>query len=723
MRELKHFDKNKIAFHPDSEKLVQVLMQETGNEDPVFFRILVSYYFAKLAATMRSEFVYHGNRALPINMYCINLAPSGAGKGKSRGFMEDEVTHLFFERFKDETLPNVSRTNMAKIANRKAVRNQTDPDTELEAVEAEFKLSGEWVSEFDSATPAALKQFRHKLLLADAGALNFEIDEIGDNLTGNSEAFSKFLELYDKGTIKESLTKNTKENQRLSEIKGQTPCNMLMFGTASSLLDGSKTEDEFYAMLEKGYARRCLFGFNRDVNRNLSLTAEQIIAARTSNNSSTFIEDFAEHLCELADPINFRRKLTMDSPQITLHTEYEMYCADRAAELGEYDIIRKTELDHRSFKALKLAATYAFIDGAATIQERHLYNAYAVVEESGEQLNQLLTRDRAYVKLAKYLGAQRRAVTQVDLTEDLPFYKGTGTAKADMMTMAIAWGYQNHVIIKKSYQEGIEFLRGETLDTTDTDQLIVSYSTHVARNYISENITWDQLGQLTQASGYHWVSHHLLEQHRCEEKSIAGFNLIVIDVDGGTPLDTARDLLKDYKAMFYTTKRHGVDGQDRFRIVLPMQYTLKLDTHDYKEFMQAVFEWLPFEVDEQTGQRSRKWLAHKGNLITQDGELFDPLPFIPRTTKNEERKQKLLDQQSLSNLERWFVNHTGIGNRSNNLIRYALLMVDGGKSLTEVEELVRALNEKIPEPLPNDEITHTIMVSAAKAFTKLQAAA
>lgn len=723
MRQLEQFDPTKIKHHEAQEKLVNVLMQECENQDPNFFRVLVSYFFAKIASTMRAELKLYNGRTLPVNVYAINLAPSGAGKGKSKGFMEREVTHLFFDRFKEETLPDVARVHMAKLAHRKAVRNASDPDEELKLLEAEFKASGEWLSEFDSATPAALKQFRHKLKLASAGALNFEIDEIGDNLTGNADAFSKVLELYDRGEIKESLVKNTKENQRLSEVKGITPTNVLMFGTPSSLLDGSKTEDEFYSMQEKGYARRCLFGFSREVQRNRALTAEQILEARSDPDAYEWVEDFAEHLMNLADASNFNRKILIERDEELLCVEYQIWCQDRADELGEFDVIRKTEIEHRHFKTRKLAAAYAFIDGSPTVTADHIYAAIAVVEESGKQLNKLLTRDRPYVKLAKYLGEMKRPLTHADLDMDLPFYKGSAAAKTDMLTMAIAWGYANHVIIKKSYQEGIEFLRGETLEETNTDELTVSYSDHVAHNYLNESITWEQLAQLTQADGYHWVAHHVLEGHRCEEKAIPGFNLIVIDVDGGTPLAVAQDLLKDYKAMFYTTKRHGENGEERFRMILPMKYTLKLDSTDYKEFMQAIYDWLPFEVDAQTGQRARKWLSNNGDLHVQDGVMFDPIAFIPRTTKNEERKEKLLNQQSLTNLERWFVNHTGIGNRSNNVVRYALLLVDGGKSLTEVEEAVRSLNTRIQDPLPDDEIQNTIMVTAAKAYARTAQAA
>ena len=718
MRELEYFKPSLCKYNETSEDLVKVLMTHCENEDPMFFRMLVSYYFAKVASTMRAEILLHNNTTLPINIYSINLAPSGAGKGKSRTFMEEKVLCLFNDRFKDETLPLVAQRNLARIANLRAIKHSTDSNAELDIVHAEFKQSGEWLSAFDSATAPALKQLRHKLLMAKAGSLNFEMDEIGDNLTANTDAFSKFLELYDKGQIKESLVKNTKENVRLSEVKGSTPCNLLAFGTPSSLLDGSRTEDEFYSMLEKGYARRCIFSSSREVKRDLTLTAREIQAQRSDPKSYTFVASLAERLRILSGEVNFNKQLLLDKDEEILHIEYSLYCRDRADKLGDFDIIRKTELEHRHFKALKLAGSYAFMEGSAQIKEEHLYQAIAVVEDSGDQLDRLLTREGPYIKLAKYLGEMKRPLTHADLLESLPFYPKAANIRNDMLTNAIAYGYQNHIIIKKSFRDGIEFLTGESLVETDTNALTVSYSTHVAHNYLNETVTWEQLEQLTQTNGYHWVSHHVLEGHRCEEKSKQGFNLVVIDVDGGTPLSTAQELFKDYRAMFYTTKRHGEDGQDRFRMILPMKYTLKLDRDDFKEFMQNVYEWLPFAVDDQTGQRARKWLSHAGSVTSNDGALFDSLPFIPKTTKNEERKQQLLDQNSLTNLERWFISNTGDGNRSNQLIKYALLLVDGGQTIMQVEQAVNALNSKLASKLPDDEIHQTIMVSAQRAIQK-----
>ena len=82
--------------------------------------------------------------------------------------------------------------------------------------------------------------------------------------------------------------------------------------------------------------------------------------------------------------------------------------------------------------------------------EDNLYSAIKLAEESGEAFTKLLNRDRNYVKLAKFIAQSPNEVTHVDLTEDLPFYKGPAAQKADMLQLAIAYGYKHKIIIKRS---------------------------------------------------------------------------------------------------------------------------------------------------------------------------------------------------------------------------------------------------------------------------------
>lgn len=197
-----------------------------------------------------------------------------------------------------------------------------------------------------------------------------------------------------------------------------------------------------------------------------------------------------------------------------------------------------------------------------------------------------------------------------------------------------------------------------------------------------------------------------------------GFNMIVIDVDGGITLDTVHELMKEYKFMTYTTKRHS-DEENRFRLIIPMNYYLELDSSEYKEFMNTVMAWLPFKTDESANQRAKKWECFDGEYhYNMEGELLDVLGFIPKTSKNEQFKQGFQAVESLDNLERWFAQRIASGNRNNQMIKYALALVDSGMDLMSVGKQVHAFNQKLNTPLDEEEIDNTILVTVSKRYSR-----
>lgn len=712
---MKTFDE--MEYHPASEKLVSILCNKTQNSNPLFFRVLVGYYFSLVASMMRTTIVTHDRGDIPVNMYALNLSTSGSGKGFSTNIIENEVINQFRARFLEETFPVLAENNLPKLALKRANRKSTDPDEEMARVQKEFDSLGSLMFSFDSGTSPAVKQMRHKLLMADAGSMNLQIDEIGSNLVGNVEILNTFLELYDVGLVKQKLIKNTADSVRNEEIVGRTPTNMMLFGTPAKLLNGSKTEEELYSMLETGYARRCFFGYSRASNKATAMTPEEVYLQLTNQDSNTYLAELSDKLEALADIINVNKRLVMSKETSLLLIEYRLKCEREAELYPEHEEIKKAEISHRYFKALKLAGAYAFVDDSPELTQEHLYQAIKLAEESGNAFNKLLTRDRPYVKLAKYIATCKRDVTQADLVEDLPFYRGATGQKAEMLSLAIAYGYKNSIIIKKSFSDGIEFLRGETLKETDLSKMVLSYSTDITTDYRNECAPFDQLHKLTQAPGLHWVAHHLNGGYRNEENCIPGFNLVVIDVDGGVSMSTVKLLLKNYKFLMYTTKRHTAE-ENRFRIILPINYELAMDAKDYKEFMSNIYEWLPFEVDTATNQRARKWMSNDGTFEYNDGDVLDALPFIPKTSKNEERKELMNSQQSMDNLERWVINNIGDGNRNNMLLRYALILLDGGFDFENIRQRVMALNNKIADKLDEAEVMSTIMITVAKTISK-----
>lgn len=713
---------DQMEYHPTAEQLVEILRDQTQRDDSLFFRLLVGFYFGLAASQMRCMIDTPDRGEVPVNVYALNLAPSGYGKTQSMNILEEQVLGAFRNRFLDETFPMMAEQHLPKLSLHRANRKNTDPDEELIRVQKEFENLGPLLFSFDSGTSPAVKQLRHQLLMANAGSLNLIMDEVGTNLVPNKEVFDTFIELYDKGLVKTKLIKNSSDNKRSEEIRGMTPTNMLMFGVPQKLFDGANTEEALMEMLATGYARRCFFGYVRSADRR-DMTAEEMYDARTSKSNIAVVQGLSDRLRDLADMVNANKKLAITRDTCILLNEYQLHCEARAKQLPEHRDTQKRELAERNFKVLKLAGAYAFIDDSPEVTAEHVYNAIKLAEDSGEAFQMMLSRDRAFVKLAKYIAATGSDITHADLAEDLPFYKGSNSMRQDMLNMAIAYGYKNNIIIKKSFSDGIEFLRGETLKETDLSKMVVAYSTHEAYDYSNEVVPWDKLYKLTQAPGYHWVNHHMNGGHRNEENSIPGFNMVVIDVDGGCSLATAKLLLREYKALYYTTKRH-TEEENRFRILLPINYELKMDAKDFKEFMGNIFEWLPFKPDSDTSikTRSKKWLSNDGHFEYVEGELLDALPFIPKTSKNEERKKVFNGQQSMDNLERWFINNTGDGNRNNQMIKFALLLVDMGLDFEGVRSRVVDFNDKLPDKLSEIEIMTSIMVTVAKKIARREPA-
>jgi len=706
------------AHHPTLEKIVDLICTKTQNTDRKFFRVEVAYFLGKMAGSMRAKLMTKDRGEIPVNIYALALAPSGSGKGFSVNLMENDFLGGFQQRFMEETFPVVSDQHLWEEANKRAARNGTMPDEEHEKVEKEFKQAGALAFTFDSGTPAAVKQMRHKLLMANCGAINLQTDEIGSNLDKSIEILNVFLELYDQGQIKQKLTKNTHENQRGEELQGKTPANVLLFGTPSKLLDGSQTEDQFYSLLETGYARRCIFAFGHRIRAAETLTAEEIYQSLIQPINSQQVNNIYNEFVNLADPTKFGWSIEVPDDVAIELVKYRIQCEAMADAMSDYEDIQRTEITHRYFKAMKLAGAFAYVDEELTLSMENLHAAIKLVEESGVAFQELLNREKAYVKLAKYLAAVNTEQTQADLHEALPFYKSGTGARNEMMTLATAWGYRQHIMIKKSYIDGIEFYKGETLEETNLSKLKLSYSDHFAYNYINEEVPFENLHELVGIKGYNWCNHFFKNGHRSEDNVIQGFNLVVLDVDGGTSTFSAYELLKEYQFLSYTTKRH-TDDNNRFRIIMPINYKLVLDAEDYSLFMQNIVNWLPFKIDEEANQRSRKWLTHENTTIhTNEGILLDALAFVPKTQKNEQYLKEYQSIESLDNLERWFAQRLAAGGKRNNhMIKYALALYDSGFSYADIESKVLHFNSQLPNRLEESELRSTVLTTVAKKFT------
>jgi len=182
----------KESHHPAMSELVDLLCHRTGNVNRDFFQAEVAYFLSLIPSSMRATIVSPERGNIPINIYSIALATSGFGKGHSVSLMEDVISD-FRQIFTGHVFPAIAEASIYDLAVDIAAAKSGSEDDEKKLLEADFKRQGHAPFIFDSGTGPAVKQLRYKLLLARAGSINFQMDEIGSNIIGNTEVINILL--------------------------------------------------------------------------------------------------------------------------------------------------------------------------------------------------------------------------------------------------------------------------------------------------------------------------------------------------------------------------------------------------------------------------------------------------------------------------------------------------------------------------------------------------
>lgn len=722
---------------PLVERITDFLISKLRSSSSKFPRVMTAYHLAKMAAAQQCMIKTLDRGVIPVNLYSINFAPSGFGKGLSLALLDEHVFRGFKDMYSTDALPYSETKNLSRLSALRAGQENINIVDAEKLVAADFQRAGPFLMEFDSATIPAVKQMRNKIQMAGLGSVSLEIDEFGNKLLNEQEVLTAFLELYDIGQIKEKLTKNTNDNLRTYALKSPTPTNLLLFGTHKAVLDGGNVEAGFRAMLQSGFGRRCLFAFEPDSQRREIGSARELLT-QMQNNSGNSVVDLYDQFEELGEAHHSNKMLNVNEEVTLLYLEYLLWCEKRASDMcPESQELEITELEHRYFKALKLAGAFAFAHMSLDITVEHMQSAIKLVEESGDMYHELLKVEPAYARIATYLGSQsHRELTQTEMLSEMPYYRGSQTVRKELLQLATAWGYRNGVLLKHNEVDGIELYTGKPIVETDMNALSLSYGIHPAHRWTSVTAKWANLPNLFSRQDFNFCTHQLERDPsvatdkdnclpRAEENLIPGCELVVLDIDEGVSMTQAQVLLKDFTYYMYPTKSHrkpkGPNNHvcDRFRIVLPLSHRFD-STEEYREFLDNIYAWLPFDVDTATKDPCRKWACNGGaTVIANEGRPLDTLKFIPRTSKCVREKTKQASLADLERIERWYVTQASAGEgRNNQLAKYAFYLVDGGADYPTVSVKVKDLNRKFEHPLSETQIDRTVLVSAQKRISK-----
>ena len=689
--------------------ILSILQTKMTTKDEGFLTNLITYKLGQIATNMGTTVSYIGGKKIPTNIYVLNLAASGFSKGKSLKFLETEVFHKFKDDFTKSTFIDKTRLVVEAQADVNAIISGKDASLEEQRLWKQLTDLPNYVYTFGSgSTPEGLKGLMTSLSMRQVGAISLEIDEIGSNIASNKEVLDTALEVYDNGMVKNKL-KRTDSN---TEIENPVPMNLMAFGTPSRLFDGGPSEEQLMSFLETGYGRRFLFGYVDE--KGAVMDANEKMLSLMDKTTDIEADRISEELKMLSNITEYKKDVVLTDEANVALFEYEEACLKKANLMKNYQDIQITEMSHRYFRALKISGIYAFIEGSADVTKTHIEDAIELVEASGNAFSKVMTRDKPYVRLAKYIAEQGSVpVTLADLTHDLSgFFKGSELAKREMMTLAKSWAATNDIIIKENIVGDIQYFTGETIEPTSLDNIIVSVSTELATGYIGHNAEWSKFSKLC-TTDLNFCTHHFDDQYRSGKNAILDTNLLVLDVDEGVSLKLAMKLLEDYEYLMYTTKRH-TEAHNRFRILIPMSKIIRLTEQEHSDFYKNVYDWLPFDVDDQTFDIARKWQTYAtSKIVTNSGVLFDPTMHIPNTTKTLKTKEHLKSfGTDVSKLERHiFANTKG---RNNALLKVAAVHVDRGLDYDTIYQLVMSSNEKLVEPLTEKEIMSTVMKTVGR---------
>ena len=74
---IEHFDLDNVEHNPILEEITALINNKTQNPEKEFFRVLLCYFFGKMAASMRVNISTKDRGNIPVNIYTVALATSG----------------------------------------------------------------------------------------------------------------------------------------------------------------------------------------------------------------------------------------------------------------------------------------------------------------------------------------------------------------------------------------------------------------------------------------------------------------------------------------------------------------------------------------------------------------------------------------------------------------------------------------------------------------------
>ena len=675
------------------------LLAGVDNEDDIkrYARLVSLYGVASIANSIRTEVVIPtDNETMPINLYGVGLAGSGISKSKTVNY----VTSWIEDCWKDIKELGNKRLEVIDPFQLEEINDMTKDGVSVEYF-------------YKSITDASLTKLIRILDIADYGSVNLIIDEFASVIGRDYELLSSsVLEIFDRG----KLSVNLRATSKVKRANNPIPFCFLGFGSSHLLFESdTATEKLFMDLLQTGLARRSIF-----VNVKTTINKYTLDIDSETSKDIAFVKNRFKEIVSNYD----HKTLSLTDEAKELYRATEKENIEQSALVSEYKAIQKIYCRNIYWLALKISGVYAVANLHNEVTKEDYLNALEVVNDSYNDLISTVNRKEKYELLVDYLLEKGETESEYTLTKELPFYKEIKN-KRQFLELAKGYAYDNNITLQIQDKRNITFYNARGKVKTDLEEpLLFSYSEDMAEGYFTnETVVWRDFYKVLTADGICYSAHSFKDGKRSNDTALTGFQLIILDIDGGVDLETAKILFSEYTYLIATTRNHQKEKkgkiEDRFRIVLPMEYTLDLDAETYTQMMKNLFEDLPIEVDKLSDIGRMFFSSAESKYWYNDGVLFNADKYIPHTQEEDLYKKEgvKLSKKNINGISQWCIRNQS-GGRNNTLIKLAFLLVDKGFTHEEAKEEIKRVNQQFDSPLSQSELERTIFKSLVRKEEK-----
>lgn len=678
----------------------------------------INFFFANIATTFRATY-YQANNSRNekmITYYGMTIAPSNSGKSHTFTILKNDVfgwfTHSQEERYAigaKKYNDSVVKEIQAKLAEGydeygfAYKEKDAKPDMKSRFLSTDYNCSGLYV---DDMTIEGVASSRAKIANMPLFGHTVVMDEMSSMFTSkNINDISKaLLSIWEDGNLD---VKSTKYDQ-VGTAKNIPLC-FLGYTAEGKLFTDKKDHSGLVKMLSLGLARRThvVYATWDDFSDEKILEVDE---AREE-----IVREVGWKIRENINSLDRKKPLEFDADAKDRMRSYSNECVERSRRLHMTTEIYVDAFAGMGAKAEKLSALYAFIDGRNLITLDDVEEAIAWTEHLIYNI-EIVSKVRTPSERIFYDLYRAKDWVSAYLIEQRDFFPSNGNFQRQLddslpNLSQIASAKNCELIVSEI--DGGKRLKISQIEMVDNDAIELSYKVadwdnyaHFADGFKHATVKFDELDEFM-CGEYRAcvVPSKLKDGIRKDSNTYGSIHMLILDFDEGLSWEDAEDKFQDYNFFMYETKSHQTDkgGKvcDRFRIMFPLERTIKLSTDKYKRMMKNILAVFAPEADRSCINPSQLFANNPdANYIYNYGKQFPAHHFI-ETNQNEVVYRSGVKLET-SGLKNYFMSEIDTVNLKqtggvNLLVRAGLATKDalGFRSKEDAEGWLRDLSKMI----------------------------